>query len=61
MLFGQDITLRLCIDEATARSYLSLLAERLNRPPRDAELQLEGLAVIETPTKRGADSTPKKH
>jgi vancomycin resistance protein YoaR len=53
MLFGQDITLSSAFDEGTARSYLSLLAEQVDRPPRDAELHLEGLGVVETPAVKG--------
>ena len=53
ILSGEDITISSAFDEGTARAYLSLLAQQVDRPARDAELHLEGLSVVATPSQKG--------
>jgi vancomycin resistance protein YoaR len=53
LLFGEDFTLSSAFDEGTARSYLSILAEQVDSPARDAQLSLEGLSVVQTPPQKG--------
>ena len=50
---GADISPLAAFDQATARSYVSLLAAQIDRPARDAEIRLEGLDIVEQPAQKG--------
>lgn len=52
--FGEEITISSAFDEATARAYLSTVAQQVDRPPKDAELRLEGLNIVEKPAEKGS-------
>lgn len=53
ILFGQDFGITAAFDDGAARAYLTMLAQQVDRPARDAQLHLEGLSVVEVPAQKG--------
>lgn len=51
--FGVDLPLLTIYDERATIEFLNRIADEINRPPRDAQLHLDGLEVKVTPAQMG--------
>ena len=50
---GYEVPYQLAFDQDVAHQFLSDLADQINRPVRDAALELQGLSVVTTPSQVG--------
>ncbi len=53
--FGCDLGLTAQFDEQAAQAYLSWLAPQVDRPSRDAALQIQGVRAVVTPAQNGRE------